>query len=406
MKYFISILIVFTCSFAIAKQINVSVSTNGKYAVSVDDAGKAYLWNLGSKSVGDLGSNYSLSTYFIPNSDNYLLQNKDTKKVIVKSINGKIIKEFTPDFVAREQAINKNLTTWVGSIAWGDVYKYSISDMKKKQIYISWYMAKNDHNDYWRGNPPDGKVPSGTAMGSYFNFNFLGNTLIATPNNSLVVYDFDNHKWHKTNENVGQTMNAIDPNDEFVYTMSNDLVGTAVKYNLETNKIQNYLNSTNKDNFFFVIDKNEQLPFLTYQNKPNGRTNLGFIDKDKVLVTYKGVSQPFLWAGLYDINNIKEQKLNDKAEGNVAINRAIKYIPLVDQPKEYLSGNYPVGAYPNVSGYNTTFDTSVEAHKLVMAGGDGIMVYNYNPKDESLKLDWVGEPPKAESKEEKKGWFW
>jgi hypothetical protein len=34
------------------------------------------------------------------------------------------------------------------------------------------------------------------------------------------------------------------------------------------------------------------------------------------------------------------------------------------------------------------------------------MVYNYNPKDESLKLDWVGVPPKAEEKKESKGWFW
>jgi hypothetical protein len=87
----------------------------------------------------------------------------------------------------------------------------------------------------------------------------------------------------------------------------------------------------------------------------------------------------------------------------------IKYLPLVKDPMKFITGDYKdnTDPRPNTTGYNTIFDTSVKAHKLVMAGGDGIMVYNYNPKDESLKLDWVGVPAKAtESKEEKSGWFW
>ncbi|KFJ42885.1 hypothetical protein IBE48_00010 [Francisella philomiragia] len=409
MKYIIFIFSIFICCLATAQQINLSVSTNGNYAVSVDGSGEAYLWNLKSKSVKDLGNNYTLSTYFIPNSYNYLLQNVKTKEVTVTNVNGKIIKKFTPDFVAREQAINKDLTIWVGSIPWGDIYRYSIPDMKKKQIYISWYMAKNDFNKYWRGNPPDGKVPSGTAMGSYFNFNFLDNTLIATPNNSLVVYDFDNHKWYKVNKNVNQTMSTIDPNDGFVYTADDRAMG--VKYNLDTQKAIEFTDNTaNPANYRLdYLDKSiEPIPYFIKNRKPIGKlSNFKFIDKNRIVGTLKGTTQPFLWLGLYDCN-IKQKAIGK--DYHFATMPLLKYIPLISTPMDYITGNYNIEPRPNVDGYNTTFDTSVEAHKLVIgqANGNGIMVYNYNPSDETLKLDWVGEPPKVEEKKEEKskGWFW
>jgi len=388
----------------VGRPISLAISTDGKYVITTDANKHAYLYSLEDKKVKDLGDGYNpYSAYFVPNTDNYLLQ-KENKKVIISDINQKTIKEFTPDFIAKEQAINKDLTIWVGSITWGDVYKYSIPDMKKKQIYISWYMAKNDYNDYWRGNPPNNKIPNGTAIGGGFDFNFLNNILIATPNNSLVVYDFDKKKWNKVHKNVLNTMNAIDPNGQFVYTADSGLSG--IKYNLNDGAKSNsalYYPDDNLENISYVQETKDRKKYFY-----NGLTNFKFIDKDKIIVTFNGKNQPYLWAFTFDTNKL-DWSNNTKWKRPVFFSK--NYLPLTKDPLKFVTGNYRdnTDPFPIVGGYNTTFDTSVEAHKLVMAqaNGNGIMVYNYNPKDESLKLDWVGEPPKAEEKkEEKKGWFW
>ncbi|MBK2310962.1 hypothetical protein, partial [Francisella philomiragia] len=121
---------------------------------------------------------------------------------------------------------------------------------------------------------------------------------------------------------------------------------------------------------------------------------------------FKGLSQPYLWAFFYTPSQLDW----NKKDGIRPIFHSSEYTKLVDNPLDYIIGNYNIEPRPNVDGYNYTFDTSVEAHKLVIgqANGNGIMVYNYNPSDETLKLDWVGEPPKVEDKKEEKskGWFW
>ena len=135
-------------------------------------------------------------------------------------------------------------------------------------------------------------------------------------------------------------------------------------------------------------------------------TNFKFIDKDKIIVTFQGKNQPYLWAFFYTPSKLDWDNYDVRP-----IFKSDEYAPLTKDPLKFVTGNYRdnTDPFPIVGGYNTTFDTSVEAHKLVMAqaNGDGIMVYNYNPKDESLKIDWVGVPAKAEGKKEvSKGWFW
>ncbi|AIT08764.1 hypothetical protein LO80_01420 [Candidatus Francisella endociliophora] len=402
---FLSLFVVF--SFAVSQQVSLSVSDDGNYAISVDDSGSAYLWNLENNTSKSLGDNYNArSAYFVPNSDNYLLQNSKTKEVTVFDSNQKVIKKFTPEFIADNQAINSNLTTWVGSLPWGDSYQYDLITGKKKQIYVSWSYTKSEHSPYWRGNPYKGGLPNGYVINNQFNF-ANNNTLIMTADNIMIIYYAKEHKWKLINKNVNRTMSAIDPNGKFVYTADNGLAG--IKYNLETNEISNialYYPDDNLKNISYIQPtENAKKKFLY-----NGLTNFKFIDKNKIIVTFKGVNQPYLWAFTFDTTKL-DWSNNTKWKRPVFFSK--NYLPLVDNPMDYIIGNYTTGAdakpYPSTTGYNTTFDTSIEAHKLVMAqaNGNGIMVYNYNPSDESLKLDWVGEPPKAEEqKKESKGWFW
>jgi hypothetical protein len=176
---------------------------------------------------------------------------------------------------------------------------------------------------------------------------------------------------------------------------------TGTKYNLETGK-------TPKETAFYGTQKIPNVTYLEADPRKSSVTgyitNFKFIDKDKIIATFNGKNQPYLWAFFYTPSKLDWDNYDVRP-----IFKSDKYAPLTKDPLKFITGDYKdnTDPVPNTTGYNTIFDTSVEAHKLVMAGGDGIMVYNYNPKDESLKLDWVGVPAKAtESKEDKKGWFW
>ncbi len=348
-----------------------SISTDGKYAVATDTNKHAYLYNLENKKVKDLGDNYNYSSaYFIPNSDYYSLQDNNTKVVKIFDTNQKIIKEFKPDFIARAQAINEDMNLWVGSDIGGNVYQYSLPDNNKKQIFVSWLWGKMDTTPYWRGNPYKGNLPNGWT--TFNSFSFYKDKLIMTAENILVVYDTKNHKWKMVNKNVNETMNAIDPNGEFVYTADSGLAG--IKYNLETGTVSNtalYYPDDNLKNISYLQPREDARKQFLY----NGLTNFKFIDKDKIIVTFKGVSQPYLWAFTFDTNKL-DWSNNTKWKRPVFFSK--NYLPLVDNPLDYATGNYTIGSRPNVDGYNYTFDTSVEAHKLVIgqANGNGIMVYN------------------------------
>ena len=383
----------------VGRPVSLAISTDGNYAISVNANKHAYLWNLEKHTSKPIDGDFNVkSAYFVPNTNYYMLQNEETKQVIVSDINQKVIKEFTPDFIAKSEAINHDLTTWVGATEWGDAYQYNLPSLEKKQIYISWYMAKNNHNEYWNKNRPDGSIPASSAMGAPIEINFIDNDKYAlTTDSNLTVYDIKEKEWTNTRKNSGATMNAIDPSGQFVYTADQQYGG--IKYNLKNNK-------TDQDLFYFPSLEENKSYELRGQNKAyyfNGISNFKFIDKDRIIATFKGVSQSYLWAGLFKPSDYKKS-------GNHDTTYSIKYLPLTKDPMKFIKGNYRdnTDPFPMVTGYNTIFDTSVEAHKLVMAqaNGNGIMVYNYNPSDESLKLDWVGVPPKVEEKKESKGWFW
>ena len=240
-----------------------------------------------------------------------------------------------------------------------------------------------------------------------------------TPDQKYVIatstYDGELWIWNSSNghkvksliKNVGNTMNTISPDGKFVYTMDDRAIG--VKYNLEDNK-QILFKENTANPYNFTLDfNNENQKIIQEVRKARQSvkklTNFKFIDENKIIATSASTSQPFLWAGLYD-TNIKQIQGGDNF--HFASMSIVKYLPLTKDPMKFIKGDYKdnTDPRPNTTGYNTIFDTSVEAHKLVMAGGDGIMVYNYNPSDESLKLDWVGVPPKADEKKESKGWFW
>jgi hypothetical protein len=392
-KLIVPILLVVSTS-AYTKSLSLSVSTNGNYAISSDDNSHAYLYDLNKHTVKDLGDNYNpRSAYFVPNSNNYLLQNKDTNEVTIDNIDGETVYKFNPKIQANSNAISSDLKYYVTSDSRFNIYLYTPHKTVRRQILKSSCMG--DKETEYKGLKE--------CSYGHADFSFKNNDrLLFTTSGYLYDYDIPKNEWN-ARPTVGgpNAINSIDPSGEFVYTADSSRVGTA--YNLNTQKL------LSEKNGIYFTDKVDDVTYLKNNEKKSimqGISNFKFIDKDKIIVTFKGTNQPYLWAWFFTPSKFDWS-------GNGKYKRPMfysdKYAKLVDNPLDYITGNYTIGERPNTSSYNTAFDTSVEAHKLVMAqaNGNGIMVYNYNPKDESLKLDWVGVPAKAtESKEEKKGWFW
>jgi len=382
-------------STAFARPTFLSVSTDGKYAVSSNDDSSVSLYNLDKKSITKVNDKLAnpFSANFIDGTHNFIYQNKDDNIVhIVDADNLKTVKEFDAKINATTEAINKDMTIYVATTNDGNISIFKIDgDKIGKDKYI---YGNNYSNMYGQIIPTftqnQNKIVATTSTGKLWIFD-LG---------EIFKLEKDNPKNQiSIKKNTGATMNAIDPNGQFVYTADQQYGG--IKYNLNDNKTV--------QNLFYYPQEKENVSYESYgkYNKKdyfNGISNYKFIDEDRIIATFKGVSQSYLWAGLFKPSDYKKS-------GNHDTTYSIKYLALTKDPMKFLKGNYRdnTDPFPIVGGYNTTFDTSVEAHKLVMAqaNGNGIMVYNYNPKDESLKLDWVGVPAKAEEKkEEKKGWFW
>ncbi|QEO57023.1 WD40 repeat domain-containing protein [Francisella marina] len=373
-----------------------SVSTDGKYVVSANNDGNVYLYDLNNKSIKKI-SNKTVNVFsanFIKDTHDFIYQTyNDNVVYIINADTLKTIKSFTGQKNSVMQTVNKDLNTYAFATWNGYINIAQIKGDKLGHIYSYGNQFMN--------------------MDSKLIPTFYKNKLITTTGSgSLLIFNIDEifNSENKDNpknqieihKNSGAVMSAIDPNGEFVYTADSSRVGIA--YNLDTQKL------ISEKNGIYFTNEVADVTYLKNNEKKSirqGISNFKFIDKDKIIVTFKGTSQPYLWAWFFTPSKFDWS-------GNGKYKRPMfysdKYAKLVNNPLDYIIGNYNIEPRPNVDGYNYTFDTSVEAHKLVIgqANGNGIMVYNYNPSDETLKLEWVGEPPKAEEKKEEKkeGWFW
>ncbi|WP_150465037.1 WD40 repeat domain-containing protein [Francisella sp. SYW-2] len=373
-----------------------SVSTDGKYVVSANSDGNVYLYDLNNKSIKKI-SNKTINVFsanFIKDTHDFIYQTyNDNVVYIINADTLKTIKSFTGQKNSVMQTVNKDLNTYAFATWNGYINIAQIKGDKLGHIYSYGNQFMN--------------------MDSKLIPTFYKNKLITTTGSgSLLIFNIDEifNSENKDNpknqieihKNSGAVMSAIDPNGEFVYTADSSRVGIA--YNLDTQKL------ISEKNGIYFTNEVADVTYLKNNEKKSirqGISNFKFIDKDKIIVTFKGTSQPYLWAWFFTPSKFDWS-------GNGKYKRPMfysdKYAKLVNNPLDYIIGNYNIESRPNVDGYNYTFDTSVEAHKLVIgqANGNGIMVYNYNPSDETLKLDWVGEPPKVEEKKEEKskGWFW
>ncbi len=357
-----------------SRVMKISISSNGKYAVTSNSNGRAYVWNLQDKTYRAVTVKpvNIYSAYFVPNSTNIMIQNDKTNEVYIEDVAGNVLTTFNPGFATYGEAITSDLKTWIAS---DEKFRlFMRKDDKQKEILYHW--CGPDYKNETK--PPKGSYfnCSGAMSGQLQNITFTPNEKYFTTTGGggrLFVWNASTGKSVKIiTKNTGPTASAISPDGDYAFTTDSNSKSISYKFNSE------------KTQPFFSV-----LPLFTptqkkYQWRPN--TSINFIDDNQYLVTYQGVDNTILYAGLYNTDGIQ---LKPKGR-DYAANFPIKKLPLVKNPNKL--GNSEI--YPNTGSFLPVVKTSPSTHLLVMAqaNGNGIMVYKYDPGTQTLKLVWA---PKA-----------
>jgi WD40 repeat protein len=143
--------------------VKLAVSNDGEYVITANSDENAYLWNLKDKTYKKVNKEpiNTNSVYFVPDSDEYMYQLANSSKVLIKNIDGKVIKTFNPVFTTFGEAINHDLTTYVASDYQFNIYSINLKTNKRKQLFVSWCSSVEKDNKYNSNHPYKGKLPNG-----------------------------------------------------------------------------------------------------------------------------------------------------------------------------------------------------------------------------------------------------
>lgn len=357
-----------------------SLSSNGRYVISTDMSRHAVLWDLKQHAHKVIGSKTNIySAYFIKNTNDFMYQDDTNNKVIIRNTDGKIIKKLQPEFPTYGQVMTSDLQTYFASDNNFNIFK--INNNKKNKIF-SYYC------------PPDlpKPLPKMNANSIYGCMGFVAagkllNLTLTNQDKQLVGSSYGYVLlWNtKTGElvsqiqkNSAQTFATVSPDNKYI--ISSDQMMRGLIINRKTASYTKFFYNTP------ALSNIKKYLKDGWDNSINALITTKFIDKNKLIVIYKGIPESFNYAALYSITYIKPylSKTTD-AWADRQLD-PIKYLPL-------FTPNNPDQPYPATQSFvrDQAIDTSPSAHILVMAQAqnNGILVYKYNPKTQTLKQIWA-----------------
>ena len=326
-----------------------SVSTNGLYVISTYDNNYAILWNIKKRTYKVISKHANpYSAFFIQNSQNFLWQDKHNV-VHEENVTGKTITTFKSIPKLEGQLMTSDSQYYIATDTDGNIFWTNGKDWKKiKHKFIGGDLHINlaENQKYfvssgYCGNDFD-DIPLTHPKGK-LNLNCIVAWKMST---GMPIKKF----WKKAVES--QTFATLSPNADYV-------VGGGVGGGTILASLNNNLKT--------------ELDWLT--NPPKTYVNWD----GKPLTSYSVVSLKFITQHQF-----------------LRINKYTTYALLYDLPnpkvKKYLSlGKVP---YPS-DGYlfrgGESIDTSPSAHILVTGQevDDGINVYQYDPKAQTLYRVWT-----------------
>lgn len=356
-----------------------SISSDGRYVISSNSNKGIILWDIKNKTHRILSTNGNIySAYFIKNSSYFVWQDLNNY-VHVDSVFGKKILKFK-NFPVYGQVMSSDLKTYIASdINWQVYEGYGESQKiikKDKGAFLGYQKLLN------LTLSPNGKLLLTTGFGSGWDENKLifgpdqiNKNYFAPSGFSLlegvVLWDLK----------TGQPVKKLPGNDTHVigtfspdgsYVVAGDLDYFGYVWNFKTKKrfmLRDLLYGllTYLPNGKAKWDKRGMIPVPKKFRDFQGQMRIGifavkFIDKDHYLRFTIGIP----YAILYKVDDPKP----------------LKYLFLGKSP------------WPSVDDYlrDESIDTAPKSHILVMGQlkGNGIIVYKYNPKNQTLKKIWIG----------------
>ena len=361
-----------------------SISSDGRYVITTNANRHAYLWDIKNQTQKQLRS-YPVniySAYFVKGKHQYLIQNDRTNHVLVQNIDGNTIKTIKPDFAVYGEAIDSSLRY------------YAASEEKEKMHLFDLKTGKKG----WYGNPNLG----------FFGGNKLWQPMF-TPNQKYIVMTSGYGELDITDvvkrkpivdivKNNGFTASDISPDGHYVVTADENKMG--IKYNLKKQKL---LQTKSGYAHFFFRTPEAPIKSYLYRRKPyiHGNRNLhaadnivgiNFISPRQVMVAFRGIDATFDYLGLYNINKLRYIDMDD---GSKAAAYFPHYLKLGTKTiTVHKNGKtHKKTIYPETQSFlrSQSFDTAPQANRVVMgqANGGGIMVYQYDPDKQKLKLIWA-----------------
>jgi len=359
-KIIISLILLGFSTLSFASNIMVlSLSNDAHYAVSTDDDGHVYLWDLQKQTDQKIADNANpFSAYFVKGTNYFMWQNQDSNIVTVQDPTGKIIKTFNPKIQSYGSLLSKNLVLYLAANRDWDLYlmntdtgeidqqqkgwgadlkpytfeasqneKYLLSVGDAASLYINNLTAGNGHS-YDQDDPqgktfatfsPDGKyVVSGNEASDVFVFQTI---------TGKKLFEVDDLMLGRWNPKISDSSKAFDKS--VIIAPEPDDFGP------------NYAANRGIQSIKFI----DETHYLTFIHRSDGSTP---------------------YAILYNVNDP----------------RALKYFAL---------GQHP---YPALNYYerDQAIDTSPSAHILVIAkeSSEGILVYKYDPQKQTLTKVWDG----------------
>jgi WD40 repeat protein len=344
-----------------------SLSSDAHYAITTDDRDYAILWDLQKNTKKILSRDAdAYSAYWIKNTSYYMWQNWKTKVIYVTDVNsGQDIDTFQPGFIVFGQVMSTDL-------------KYHVASDKDWNIWVG-----KEHNLTQMSAHYDG---TGGFFNKLINFTLLDNDKVLTSGLTSAGADDPKYRtgvflWnlntlkpiHDYIGNEVQTFATISPDGKYV------VAGDANGGNLFVwDQVTGKQIYEAADLFFGILNRNNSedikkwtwdnsklisMPDEFHEDHAGGTAeSVKFIDNDHYLVFYMYSHYAVLFS--------------------VESPWPIKYLDLGKSPMPAL----------NYFERDQSMDTSPATHTLVMAKEHhgGILVYQYNPQDQTLTKVWNG----------------
>ena len=373
----------------------VSVSSDGNYAVSSNINRQLVLWDIKNKTHKIITTNANIySAYFIKKSHKFMWQDADTNEVNVANTNGKILFSLNPGFPTFGQVMTSDLRYYFASDKDWSIYSYHNRELKLIQKDSGGFLGVGKLINLTLSS--DDKLLLTSGNGSGFRDEKECIATVPDPKSILKTNELDDVVlWDvKTGKplwrfpgNAAKTFATLSPDDQYIVSGDENLNGLLwwvkqgkLKFMLWDLRSGRRLDVDPKTHRYEFDDSELQVKppddFSQYKTKYNGGINVQVILALKFIddTHYFRFTLLIPYVVLYSVDDPQPLKYI----------RLAKHMDQADLTKE----RYPAfGEYLRAS----AIDTTPKAHILVMAQqlGNGIIVYKYDPKTQTLHKIWV-----------------